>query len=77
MLQGNQVGSYTPAHKGLIEFLNDQVMAQLTSQSGDTAATAPETLQPAESADGVASIFFTSSQPSCTCPHCAVLRHLA
>lgn len=78
MLQGNQVGSYTPAHKGLIEYLNDQVMAQLSSPSGDTSATAPDTDQAAESepAESSGAIFFTASRPSCTCPRCAVLRHL-
>lgn len=78
MQQGNQVGSYTTAHKGLLEYLSDQVMAQLSTQDGDQAPSAVNSAQTAEAeaGDRSSSFFFNTGRPGCTCPRCAVMRRL-
>ncbi|MNR48026.1 hypothetical protein D3C85_1672070 [compost metagenome] len=79
MPERNQVSSNTPPYKGLLEYLCDQVMAQLVHEH--TQPTAPE---PADSSDPEEpeaqpkhpSIFFATDEPGCTCTSCSVLRSL-
>lgn len=74
MEHSNQVGSYTVAHKGLMNLLTDSVMAQLCQP---VAPEAPETLalaeQPMDLA-GLDTFYFRNSGRRCSCAQCKAVR---
>ncbi len=79
MYPTNQIGSHTQPHKGLLEYLADQVMAQLAAQAQERTATEDGLDSGAESSEPsskATSFYFSSGGTVCNCVPCAVMRRL-
>ncbi|SBW84330.1 hypothetical protein PVE_R2G0301 [Pseudomonas veronii 1YdBTEX2] len=78
MHPSNKIGSYAQPHKGLLEYLADQVMAQLTEQAlepetGRNPCSEPES---GEQSTKATSFYFNSGGSVCNCTPCVVMRRL-
>lgn len=81
MYPHNQIGSHTQPHKGLLEYLADQVMAQLAEQARQRKALGEEDglfsgTESSEPSSVATSFYFSSGGAVCNCASCAVMRRL-
>lgn len=77
----NHIGSHIQPHKGLLEYLADQVMAQLAAQAQEPEASEAEDgfcpgARSGEPSSEATSFYFSAGGSVCNCAPCAIIRRL-